>query len=113
MARLILVMSLAVLMLPAFSLAQVELEEINGYLCDRSAEESFTVYCDQRNVDIEFSWPEDADFWVRVVGMYGVVLGDFPLSEGEVVRLSGGGRFTLVVHSERGQGAWSAVVQSY
>lgn len=87
----------------------VDLEKINGYLEGEGAKQSFTVYCNANPQTIEFTQPEDADFWVKVLGMDDNFLGDFQLSEGEQIELSGGGRFSLVIRSESGSGAWTAI----
>jgi archaellum component FlaG (FlaF/FlaG flagellin family) len=87
----------------------VDLEEVNGYLEGKEAQQSFTVYCNSSKQEIEFTQPEDADFWVKVLGKSDNFLGDFQLSEGEVIELTGAGRFTLVIRSEDGEGAWTAV----
>lgn len=101
------------LLATGYAWSTVELEEIKGYLPVVGSEESFTIYCDQETTEIEFTWPEDADFMVTIMGMYGDALGEFPLSEGEVITLNGGGRFTLTILSKAGVGAWGAKVQSY
>jgi hypothetical protein len=101
------------LLAAGYAWSTVELEEVEGYLPAAGSEESITIYCDQNSTDIEFSWPPDADFVVKIAGMYGDALGEFPLSEGEVITLNGGGRFTLTILSRSGAGAWGAKVQNY
>jgi len=85
----------------------VELEEVNGYLDGTGARQSFTVYCHEKRQNFEFTYPSGTDYWVKVLGQNDNTLDDFQLSKGEIIILKGGGRFTLVVHSEDGDGAWS------
>jgi len=113
MSKVLMILLTTLLLAIGCAWSTVELEEIKGYLPAVGSEESFTIYCDQETTEIEFTWPEDADFIVKIMGMYGDALGEFPLSEGEVITLNGGGRFTLTVLSKAGIGAWSAKVQSY
>jgi len=86
----------------------VYMEEMNGYLEGKGAYQAFSIYCKNSRQNIEFTQPEGADFWVKVLGKDDSFLDDFQLSEGEVIILKGGNRFTLVVRSEEGSGAWSA-----
>ena len=110
MRRLIvLALVLSVLLVPAFAFATIDLEKVRGYLPNTDMEESFTVDCSEDSQSFEFTWPDYSDFWVRVLGMHGDNLGDFQLSEGGIIELTGSGRFTLVVYSKDGRGAWSVV----
>ena len=59
-------------------------------------------------IEVEFDYPSDAQFYVKVLGKTGNELGEFDLAEGEIIELTGGGKFTLIVHSVGGSGAWSA-----
>ncbi len=97
------------LLIPAVSNAfTVELEKVNGYLDGEGARQSFTVYCHEKVQNLEFTQPESgADFYVKVLGQDDNFLEDFRLKDGEIIILKGGGRFSLVVHSESGDGAWS------
>lgn len=85
----------------------VELQEVNGYLDGTGARQSFAVYCYEKEQNFEFTYPSGSDFWVKVLGKDDNFLEDFQLSKGEIIILKGGGRFSLVVHSEDGEGAWS------
>jgi hypothetical protein len=68
----------------------------------------FDLFLEPDYVEVEFDYPSDAKFFVKVLGKTGDELGEFDLSEGEVIELSGGGKFSLIVHSQGGGGAWSA-----
>jgi hypothetical protein len=79
----------------------------SGYLAGVDDLDEFVVYANSDYIEVTFEWPSGADFWVTVYGMYDDLLGDFQLAEGEIIQLSGGGKFTLVVTSEYGGGDWS------
>ncbi len=112
MRRLIvLAMLLTILLIPQVCSATVLLEKIEGYIPGEYREESFTIDCQKDLQYVEFAYPTYSDFWVKVLGMHGDLLGDFQLSEGEVIELSGGGLFTLIVYSKKGSGVWTAVIQ--
>jgi hypothetical protein len=68
----------------------------------------FDIFAQSEHIEVEFDWPSDASFHVKVLGMAGDELGDFDLSQGEIIELTGGGKFTLIVYSRSGDGAWSA-----
>lgn len=109
MKRLILVaLVIGILLVPSFSFATIDMEKIRGYLPNTDVEESFTVYCSEDMQSIEFTWPDYSDFWVKVLGRSDNLLGTFQLSEGGIIELSGGGRFTLIVYSKDGRGPWTA-----
>ncbi|MCP4228631.1 MAG: hypothetical protein GY771_00585 [bacterium] len=79
----------------------------SGYLADIYDSNSFTLYANSTAIDLDFAYPSGADFWVTVYGMYGDQLGDFQLSQGSTIELTGGGEFTIMVTSEYGGGSWS------
>lgn len=89
----------------------VYLREVGGVLKDTKTEEYFTIYTEQDEIDVVFSFPEDADFWVVVRGQSGEILGDFSLVEGNIVNLTGGGQFSLIIYSQEGVGEWYARVE--
>lgn len=68
----------------------------------------FDVVTANDELEIEFDWPDDASFYVKVIGRGGEESGDFDLGESGVIELTGGGKFTLVVYSRRGGGPWKA-----
>jgi len=107
---LVVILLIAALLVPQVAFAKAYLDEIKGYIPGLYREESFTVDCLRDTQYVEFTYPSYADFWVKVLGMDGDLLGDFQLSEGEVIELTGGGRFTLVVYSKKETGAWTAVI---
>ncbi len=88
--------------------ARAETAEFAGYLYDDTAEARFDIYAESEQLEIFFTAPAGADFHVRVLGQTGKELGDFALATGPVITLTGGGKFTLVVHSEKGGGVWTA-----
>lgn len=79
----------------------------SGYLSGVDDLDEFGLYANSDYIEVTFVYPSGADFWVTVYGMNDNLLGDFQLSQGEVIQLSGGGVFTLVVTSEYGGGNWS------
>ena len=81
----------------------------SGYIADTSDSNSFTLYANSTALEMDFTYPYGADFWVTVYGMTGNLLGDFQLSDGNVIELTGGGEFTIMVTSEYGGGSWSCI----
>jgi hypothetical protein len=88
--------------------AVAETVDFSGYLFDERTEARFDVYTESATLDVTFTHPPTARFRVKVLGQTGNELGDFALVEGPVIQLQGGGKFTLVVYSESGGGAWTA-----
>jgi hypothetical protein len=88
--------------------ARAESVEFSGYLYDDTARASFDIYAESEQLEVFFTSPAAADFHVRVLGQTGKELGDFALATGPVITLTGGGKFTLVVYSEKGGGGWTA-----
>jgi hypothetical protein len=80
----------------------------SGVLRGVNDSNKFDVFAESDKIEVEFDWPDDASFHVKVVGMAGDELGDFDLSEGEIIELTGGGKFTLIVYSKGGDGPWKA-----
>lgn len=66
------------------------------------------LFLNSSNVDVKFTWPSGAEYHAKVLGMTGNELGDFNLNEGDVVNLTGGGKFSLIVYSRGGDGGWTA-----
>jgi hypothetical protein len=79
-----------------------------GKLRGTNDSNEFDVFLDSTYVEVTFDYPSGSQFYVKVLGKSGNELGEFDLSEGEIIELSGGGKFTLIVHSVGGSGAWSA-----
>jgi hypothetical protein len=55
-----------------------------------------------------FTYPDDASFSVKVMGKGGKQIASFDLKQGNTITLTGGGKFTLKVYAESGNGSWSA-----
>ncbi len=85
-----------------------EAVDFSGYLYDEATEARFDVYAETQLLDVTFTYPATADFHVKVLGQAGKELGDFALAEGPVIQLKGGGKFTFVVYTQSGGGAWTA-----
>jgi len=68
----------------------------------------FEIFTEDKAIDVKFSYPSGAKYGVKVIGMAGDELGEFSLPEGDVINLTGGGKFTLIVYSSGGSGAWTA-----
>ena len=81
---------------------------VKGKLRGTNDSNKFDVVLDSTYVEVEFDYPSDSLFYVKVLGKSGNELGEFDLAEGEIIELSGGGKFSLIVHSVGGGGAWSA-----
>ncbi|MGQ9707033.1 MAG: hypothetical protein ACUVWP_08585 [bacterium] len=101
-------LGLFLLPLFAFTVGEADLVEITGNISSKNEENSFTVHCNMKTVEIAFEYPEEAEFWVMVNGEYGDKLGDFNLKDGKYITLTGGGTFTLTVYAKKGKGDWSA-----
>lgn len=79
-----------------------------GYLSGPSDSDLWDLNLENNFVDVVFTWPLGAEYWVTVYGMYGDELGNFNLNEGETIQLSGGGKFTIKIYSVKGAGSWTA-----
>ena len=75
---------------------------------------SFVIVAERDQVDVVFEWPEgETDFWVKVYGGEGEVLGDFDLDNGEIIQLfERGEEFTLEIYSKDGGGHWRATYEN-
>ena len=84
-----------------------------GTLSGPGDSESFSVIPQSDQLDVVFEWPEgEVDFWVKVYGEEGDVLGDFDLDNGEIIQLfSKGEEFTLEIYSKEGGGYWRAAYE--
>ncbi|MCP4228632.1 MAG: hypothetical protein GY771_00590 [bacterium] len=99
----LLVIAVALTALPALAGYHSE----SGYISGVSDSNEFSLFANATLIELEFDYPAGADFWVTVYGMYGDLLGDFQLSEGPVIELTGGGEFSIMVTSESGSGSWT------
>ena len=97
-----------VLVTVSVAAALAEAVDFSGYLYDEGTEARFDVYTETQLLDVTFTYPATADFHVKVLGQTGKELGDFALAEGPVIQLKGGGKFTFVIYTESGGGAWTA-----
>lgn len=80
-----------------------------GYLEATGDEQYFEVYAgNDTYVEVTFDFPYGVDFWIDVYGQYGNLLGSYGPKQGNVIQLSGGGKFTVYITSEGGSGSWSA-----
>lgn len=79
----------------------------SGYISGVSDFNEFSLFANSALIELEFTYPTGSDFWVTVYGMYGDQLGDFQLSDGPVIELTGGGEFSIMVTSESGGGTWT------
>jgi len=80
----------------------------SGTLSGTGASESFDINTTKDYLEVTFTWPANASYWVKVHGQDGSLLGEFDLANGEIIQLYGGGKFTLTVYSVSGSGAWTA-----
>jgi hypothetical protein len=69
---------------------------------------SFEYQASEDSESVVFTWPDDANFWVKVYSSSGKVLGDYDLDNGDTITLTGGGTFKLKIYSKDGSGAWTA-----
>jgi hypothetical protein len=81
-----------------------------GYLDETGDADHFLLNASKDTVWVTFSVPEDAEFAVVVLGSTGANLGYFELNEDEGydIKLTGGGKFTLVIICRSGEGKWTA-----
>jgi len=85
-------------------------KSIFGYLDETGDADYFSLSASKDTVWVTFTVPEDAEFAVVVLGSVGANLGYFELNEDEGydIKLTGGGKFTLVVIDRSGDGKWTA-----
>jgi len=81
-----------------------------GYLDESGDADHFVLNASQDTVWVSFTVPDAAVFAVIVLGSAGANLGFFELNEeeGYDIKLTGGGKFTLVVLCRSGEGKWTA-----
>ncbi|MCP4230053.1 MAG: hypothetical protein GY771_07890 [bacterium] len=83
-------------------------DQFSGELSGSGDSEEFEVVADYSPYEIAFHPPIETDFHVTVLGEDHDEIGDFRLTEGNIIRLSGGGSFYLRVSSNEGGGVWFA-----
>jgi hypothetical protein len=85
-------------------------KSIFGYLDEPGDADHFVLQASKDTVWVTFTVPQDAEFAVLVLGSAGANLGLFELNEDEGydIKLTGVGKFTLVVIDRSGDGRWTA-----
>lgn len=81
---------------------------VTGYITDNTDEDEFALLADSSLIEVDFDYPDGAQFWVTVYGRNHNELGEFDLTEGSTIELTGTGLFFLEVFSTSGYGEWSA-----
>lgn len=89
--------------------AVAKADYLKGYLDEKGDADHFVVYAESDSLDVNFTYPDGAVFYVLVIGEKGQELGSFDLTDGEVIQLTGGGYFTMVIISHKGDGKWTAI----
>lgn len=80
----------------------------SGYIDGDTDWDCISLYTDDTDIDVVFTWPQGEDFMVTAFGRGQNYLGEFHLLGGNTINLTGGGQFFLLVHCLNGTGAWSA-----
>jgi len=81
----------------------------SGFLKGPEDADRFDLIAQHKHVDVSYTWPRgETDFWVRVYGKTMNELGNFDLDDGDIIELTGGGKFTLEIYSRQGAGKWTA-----
>jgi hypothetical protein len=88
------------------ALAYIDAEPIMGQIRSEPQVDKIAVDTDETPIYAVFYWDEEMQLWVRVVGQTGNQLGEFNLSDGDMITLKGSGKFTLEVFSKSGVGNW-------
>lgn len=100
--------TILILALAVFVSASAETLTESGYLDGAGDSDSWDINAVNTIIDVVFTWPLGAEYWVTVYGMSGDELGNFNLNKGENIQLSGGGKFTIKIYSVTGSGSWTA-----
>ncbi len=79
----------------------------NGSIAGPGTEQEFGVNTTKSPLELTFSWDGGMDPYCKVLGMDRNELGTFRLADGEVIELTGGGQFYLIVGSYSGGGNWT------
>jgi len=83
------------------------METQTGYISGPGTEQEFGLYANSDYIEVAFDWDSGMDPYCKVLGMNRNELGTFPLADGEIIELTGGGQFYLIVGSYSGSGNWS------
>jgi hypothetical protein len=81
-----------------------------GYIYGETTVTRFDLIAPSDYVEVRFKVPDESHFYCRVYGKTGNELGDFDLSRGKRIELSGGGKFSLEVYSRGDNGYWAATL---
>lgn len=91
----------------AFSV-MLSAKTVEGVLEEKGDADHFQIYAMKDELEVEFDWDEDLEIWVSIIGETGNHLGYFDMWDGNLITLTGGGSFTIVVISHAGSGNWKA-----
>jgi hypothetical protein len=83
-------------------------ETQTGYISGPGTEQEFGVYATKDPLELTFSWDSGMDPYCKVLGMNRNELGTFRLADGEIIELTGGGQFYIIVGSYSGSGNWTS-----
>ena len=83
------------------------METQTGYISGPGTEQEFGLYANKDPLELTFSWDAGMDPYCQVLGMSRNPLGTFRLADGEVIELTGGGQFYIIVGSYSGSGNWT------
>jgi hypothetical protein len=81
-----------------------------GYIYGETTKDRFDLIAPSDNVTVRFKVPDESHFYVGVYGKTGNPLGDFDLSKGDTIELTGGGKFSLEMYSRGDSGYWAATL---
>lgn len=98
---------LTMILMLAFSV-MLSAKTVSGNLEEKGDADHFQIYSSEDELEVEFDWDEDMEIWVSVIGESGGHLGYFDMWDGNLITLTGGGSFTIVVISHAGKGYWKA-----
>lgn len=84
------------------------LQTQTGYIDGPGLEEEFSIYANKDPLELTFSWDQLLDDpYVKVLGRDRNELGTFRLKDGNVIELTGGGQFYIIVGTYIGFGNWT------
>lgn len=78
----------------------------NGVLAE-GGREQFKIKAYDSDVDLYFTQPPGADYWVHFTDSDGIPIGSWDLKGGTVFELEGDTRFICTIESRGGNGPWS------
>jgi hypothetical protein len=80
----------------------------SGYLGSTTESNEIAIKTNENPIYAIFTWDEDVDLWVRIIGQSRKELADMRMKDHNIVKLTGTGKFTLEVYSKKGTGVWFA-----